>query len=741
MYKTQAKAIPLLFLILVSGLVVPMFAPVAIAQGETKVKRITLKYGYWEVAPVIENVLTDFTVEHLGNVYALGDVRSDQDLIAGKYNTMDVDGNAKGATENFVGVVETTEEVVEEVPPELQDLLGEEIVKVVPRDPADIQADYDNLDALMMLADEATPSYHWYKTISGSDMASASMGSPDPDVSYKKTYIWSSAPEVAFSVGQVYLSDAYGTHWAGLGYENTSQAAESLSNTVTMTNTIQNATYIYREIPYSFRVVFWTMGDCEVSHAMGSHKIYSYEEEDVILGFGQSSYTEKDSYSIQYSWVDKAWADIDEVEANLKINIETPLFTSRATQEIHSPDGTVTFYYNDTWIGIMDASVQNIIGGAIDTRVPISPAYPNGLPTGTVSSEIPTSVARSGLPDQENYVIGTHTQTIQPGLDAEAVLEGDEDGYVHTSSSGDFGDGTPDSVYRDIQDNPYGYNPPGGAITDIDMTDPEHWEPYQVATTQAMGASLAHPQYEYIVSWNDSSEYDPNTGELYPFDYEDGKGKWINSQIISEVSSDQINRVYSPQLELDREIPNSMTLSLGARLKPALHISTTKHTIEQQRWRREYMIFFGWQDAGLESRNNYNFETISSVEILNVFCTYTVTFTVMMIDKYNNDVPLTNIYAQDSINPYIQKPLHNDTYDKQYDYQSEHFLWYNSIFTWIIMAIVGVIVVIVVLMVIKKMRGGGGGKAEVKIEQYFGEGVSQSKIGQGQSSKEPKGGH
>jgi len=651
-----------LFFILTVAIFLPIIT-VANAQEDVELGLIRrkIRYGYWELAPTIDNIKTDWSVEWQGKVYKLGDVRSDEEIIRGLY-TIDPDGDT----------------------------------------------------------------YHWLKNKSASTTASAGYAVTPGSVKEKVTQIHSSAPEVAFSVGQVYLSDASGIPWYKLGYENFTQAAQYLSNTIAVTNYIQNKTYVYRQIPYSFRVCFWTLGTATVNEAIGTHKIYSYEMEKtgrVLWNFGtfpvgKQEYKEMDSYYVQYAWADKTYVDVDPIECNLQINIEAPLFTSFATQRIETPYGT-TFLYNNSWIGIVDATVQNIQGGAIDPNFPTTETYaytgPTGqsilVKTGEVKSNLGVA-SRTSPPDLEQYTVGTQKQTIQPSVVAEEPIA--LDNIVPSANYGGFsniqsayGDYSPNGVsasnaqtdYVARQTSSIGASATGGVVGRpkgwlgaYEYADPNYWDAYYVATSQATGASLGNPQDLYVVQWNASQEFDPETSKFYDFDYEGASANYVNRQIINEITSDQIDRQYSDVMALDVEIPNSLALTLGAKMQPALHTYTRTINVHEQVWRQEYKCFGGgWQTPGILKEADYTFEVIKGQEVVNVFCTYTITFTVVMIDKYGHDIPLTNIRAGDGLTPFLDTIIHNDTGTDQYDYSVKLTLWYENAntWTWVAWAIVG----------------------------------------------------
>jgi len=670
----------LIFIVLLTSVNIP--AVPATAQKVT-IAQEQLKYGYWEISPTIENVLDDFSViawyrnydptssnllepdESFSASATLGKYR---EMYAGEYGvsadnvyTIDPDGNGYHQWGNRAGTWTSSSK-------------WDTAYSTIPFNVIDTSAGNFGGDQQALL-----------DYIDGKTDPFPSMGQQVGPI----TQIFSSAPEVAFSIGDVYLSDKDGTHWSKLGYANMSEAARELSTTIPIVNNIQNTTYVYKQIPYSFKVLFWTLGDCSYSESFMRANVYQYWQEKIgPLGMvGKGVYYLRDSYDINFDYVDKAYADIDTVEANLEVNIEAPLFTSRATDQFASPDGQITFYYNNTWIGLMNAKVSGIYGGAISPYVPTSSTYGDYITDingGTVNNPkgatLPTGNVLNGdiadVPPKEVHNFGGGEKVIQPTVKTDVALLDDQQNHQTTYNDPKFtpdaqfeiGDGTSAEAWRWFQEHGVKPGITESALPAERMADPEYWTSYLVAPTAALYGSLANPKRVYVLEWNDSDTYNPMEGKFFSTDYTDAESNYINKAIIDEISANKIDRQYSEAMALDREIPNKLTLSLGAKLRPALHTWTDHIEFERSVWRHEWVFLHGWLPPIEEHSAKPVFDVISGIEIVNVFLTYTITFNVVMIDKYGYDTPITNVNADDDLRPWIGQLIANNTYDRYYNY-------------------------------------------------------------------------
>jgi len=607
MKSNKLKSLFLFTLFLISTLSI---IPTSNGQEiEIELLRQRIQYGYWEITPVIENILTDWTVAEgtwlagyaeEGSGFA---TLSQEQAIARSY-IIDPDSNQYTSWRNRsaknIGTV------------------GEQI--------------FSN--------------------------------------------IYSSAPPVGFAIGQIYLSDWSGKHWSQVSsssneplYDNFTQAIDNLAEWDTIINYEKNTTHIYREIPYSLKICFWTQGTADYTTETMSIPLLDYYHQDDFLGLwgqGDAYYVPEASYEGYFDYVKESYVDIEPVTANLNLKIIAPLWTQSATQIIETPDGQMTAVYDNTWIGFLDAKVTDINGGHIDPSIPPTPAgQAEGIVDGGTIAPPPD--------EPEIYSSGSTQQTITPAPSKAGL----QDTTIQTDPSSQRETLPPsnsfpaDQSYGDISDYGFPDISEGGLVE-----DPKFYESYFIAASQAMGASLGNVQGDYLVSWNDSYQslglIVDGVGSLQELEYAQAQANYINSTIIQEISD--VDRQYSSDLALDREIPNSLDITLGATLKPALHTWFTDIEWVYKKFASE-MVTLGGRHTNLKETATNVISVLSGQEVINVYISYTVTFTTVMIDRYDLErTPATNRWSSDDLNPYIKHQLHNNTYDGgRYEFQIEYF--------------------------------------------------------------------
>jgi hypothetical protein len=596
MYKHRK----ILFIISLFLLMTFISTPKSEGQGpvSTTILRQRVQYGYWEVTPVISNILTDWRV-------ATGTWSGSRIDIMGNYKTI-------------------------------------------------TQQQAANHDYLI---DPDGDTFTLWQTRKAIDLGA-----------YNTSFIanmYTSAPPVGFSVGHMYLSDANGIHWSkadGEKYTNLSAAADGLSIWHVIPNYTTNKTYVYRQIPYSMKVCFWTQGVATYNYKSSYLPLLDYWWQDSALGaevwgYGSSYFKPDRSYGYTFDWVNESYLEMSPVKVGLNLEILAPLWTAQATQLIQSPDGSWQAKYDDSWIGIIDAKLSNIYGGYVDPTIPATPAgKTSGLVDGGQTGPAPTT--------PEIYTSGNKQQVITP-----APSQAGTQGANFTEDPDVTQGAIPYSTIPDSDETNIAGAAPAGfpAVTSGGLVqDPKYYESYFLASSDAMGASLGNVQSEYIVQWNDTNYQSltglrDGSGNIQNINYNNANASYINSAIRNEITN--VDRQYASDLALSVDIPNKYDITLGATLKPALHSWYTELDWVYKRY-SSYMVTFGGRKHATEVHTNV-VNILSGQEIINVFIQFTITCQIAIVDRYNNTrVPGANQYTDDDLTPWVKLNLHNNTYSE-----------------------------------------------------------------------------
>ncbi len=650
--RQQLKGVFLLSLFLLMPL--QFLIPTTFGQGEVELIQQRIQYGHWEINPVINNVLTDWRVARSsgGVPFATWVTPSASDVNMLNY-IIDPDGVQKSQ-------------------------------------------------------------YRFFQQRQAADTE------PQQGVS-AKTNIYSSSPAVGFSVGQVYLSDYNGNHWSRLGYQNFTDAGDKLTNLRTIINPIRNATYIYREVPYSVKVCFWTQGKATYTYAPGGAiELFKLtKEREWALG----QWDTVSSYKMNWEYMNASWVDIDEVTAQLKMSIQAPLFTQQATRQIAAPDGSFTALYNDTWIGFIDAHVSKIDGGPIDTSLDL-PAALEGVnrpinataegssgdskmnlgsgPTGDVYT--PSGGAAQQVVTPTVSQVGETQNSGSPeNIDAASSAGNPQTNSVDRGNLGFIGTSSLNSAQVGTYvAAAYGFPAPNNSrLLDARnpiINDPNTQQSYFLSSNYAVGAQIGSAANKYVIRFNQSPEFDPVSGTFTPT--LSGNSNWINAEIRSQIT--EVNRQYSTDLALDRDIPNDLTFTLSATMQPGLHTWYKRINWDHKSFHQDWLLHF-WEGGvsyaapALKEQSTGVLKVINGQEVINVYMTYTITFTVVLIDRYNiKKAPATNVWATDQLDPWVKQQLHDDYYDEYYEYNVEFFggQGYFGIIFWAVFGIIMVFHVI-----------------------------------------------
>jgi hypothetical protein len=669
--------------------------------------RQSIQFGYWEIVPAINNILTDWTVAKGVFSGTRGTVEGDtvrvtvDPYIAATTRNyiIDPDGDKYTEWESRPGV--TQGKAANLYIPKTEAQLWDEILAGVPADQK--QAAKDKL--------LSTNSNVWFWAAQRGIAPYTLLGYTAAD-SLFRTHIYRSAPPVGFSVGNVYLSDPMGNHWSladGGIYPNVSTAVDYLADWQIIPNYEKDVTYIYREIPYSVKVCFWTQGYADIPKTQPSKSFLLqgfYYQDGGPIGFGSNApyWIPSKTALASFDWVNESYIDADPVTANLNFEIIAPLWTSRASELIRSPNGDYQATFNNTWIGFLDAYISNIQGGLINPAVDV-PDPPQSMRRGIVGTV-------DGLPNMEVTSARASAQVIQQGNRRQVVTPTPSQAGVTNRVERDPNiESTSTPGWQSTQFT----TEEGGVIAADDFTsddtgiryrgfpkilegnlvaDPNYYEPYFLSANLAMGSSIGNVQDEYITIWGNQTYQGVagltnGKGTVQQLGFVNAQANYVNfTTIKSDVTN--VNRKYAEDIPLSADIPNSQQLSIGATLKPAVHtwyknINWIYKEFGDQVW--------SWNNrhTQLRTRGENTLSVVAGQEILNVWMTFTVTLTVAVIDRYDNDfVPGTNKYAGWDMTPWIKMNLHGNTYDEKYEWTQEFYSTWPSIFGnwfWIIFGV------------------------------------------------------
>jgi hypothetical protein len=635
MYK-KTKTTTILLLFLVFSLITTIPFPLSHAQAAVELIRQRIQYGYWEVNPVIDNILSAWRIRDSELMQGIGPWAyvTQQDAI-NSYYLLDPDGN------NIATVKPGT----------------------------------------------ASSSWHLYQDRSAFGKAIPS----NIKVSQNRTQIYSSAPKVGFSIGQVYLSNNQGTHWQDLGYSNFTNAMDNLVQTQTVVRYDTNATYVYRIIPYSVKVVFWTEGRAFVLPTDVTHvtvPLFKFTQED-------GSWVDATIHTIQYYTVDldfinRSFVEADEVTCQLDLSLEAPLYTSKATQLISTPDGGFKATYDNTWIGFMDLKVAKIEGGPIDTAFDV-PQQVTGANVPIVANQTGSTndpkIQYAPAPTTQTKTYKGSEQVTQPGVPLTGETANSyskpvndyqsEDPYANpldrvTPASGNGFDG------GTIMNQWLAYDGYGSFRKSNLIADPQTEQSYFLASPVAVGSLIGQKQNVFAIKYNTSAnpfleqEFDPRTGTFYPKTVGEITANSINTEVRSQLAT--ADRQFSTDIALSADIPNKLDFTIGATMKPGIHTWFTNATVKYKQYHQDLRLWFepyatGYAPPELQRQDTFNLRLIQGQEVVNVYMAYTLTFNVAMVDRYNiTQYPATNQYASDELNPWIKQKMHDNYYDEYYEY-------------------------------------------------------------------------
>jgi hypothetical protein len=677
------------------------------AQQQQVLTRQTIQYGYWEIVPVIQNILTDWTVAK-GTFYGTkgivdeGTARITVDpyVAATTRNYLiDPDGNNYDSWESRPGAKQASNIYI----PKTEDEAWAEILAPVP--PAQREA------AKAAMLAQKNDVWYWAMKKGVSPYTLLTYTAAD---SLFRTNIYRSAPATGFSIGNVYLSDSFGNHWSiadGGIYPNISAAVDNLAYWQVIPNYEKGVTYVYRKIPYSVKLCFWTQGYADIPKTQPSDSflLQGFYYQDGFAGnwWGIDSpyWVQSKTAVASFDWVNESYIDADPVTTNLNFEILAPLWTSRATEIIQSPNGDYQATFNNTWIGFLDAYISNIEGGLInpDINIPDPPPQMKRKITGTVDG-LPDIYITSAPSTAEVIQQGNRRQVVTPapsqaGVTEQVVRDPKTDSGTQSANwqSSSFTDEERGAIENDLvlTDDGLVWRGFPDLVEGNLVQDPDYYEPYYLAATLAEGASLGNIQEEYVQIWGNQTYQSlaaltNGQGNLQYVNFVDAQANYVNYTIIKSDTT-QVNRQYAEDIPLSLDIPNTLKLSIGATLKPAVHtwykdITWVYKEFGDQVW--------GIGDRHTQLRNKAEniISVLSGQEILNVYMTFTITFTVVVIDRYDNSfVPGTNRYAGWDMAPWIKTNLHDNTYDETYEWYQTFYSTWPSIFGrwfWIIFGIV-----------------------------------------------------
>lgn len=675
-------------LLILSLFLLTMFTTITIPPTQAQVSatliRQRVQYGYWEIVPVIDNILTDWSVAsgHYDKSKS-GSQAIDEGTIVWTYKDEIKRNPWKINARNYI------------IDPD-----GNTYNEAEGRDAAKFAES-------LLVANPLPPRPSGYPSDAPWTWKEAEKFGYAPYAPSQQSYttqIYRGCPPVGFSVGNVYLSDPFGIHWSDANngaYPNTSAAIDALADWEVIPNYARNTTYIYREIPYSMKVCFWTQGYSDIPDQQPSEQflLQGFFHQDSwgreAWGIGAPYWVPSKSAYAKFFWVNESYIDADPVTANLNLKVMAPLWTARATDIIRSPSGDYLALYNDTWVGFLDARITNIYGGLVD---PLVPAPPTGYSPGNiqgVSTAPPPSVGDAPTQDYTKTV-GSRTEKVTPtpsqaGVDAKDTYSPTQPTGVSSSfaSSTTF---SPEELVA-IQDNTVvgrandiPQEGDGQAFTGFPevvegniVLDPNYYEPYWLAASLAQGAALGNTQDVYLLEWSNQSfaglaALTNGIGDLQYINYLNAQANFVNhTAILSDITG--TDRQYAEDLALDRDMPNVLDISLGATMKPAVHtwfknIRWIYKEFGDQVWN------YGDRHTQLRSKADNIIQVLAGQELLNVFMIFTITFTVVVVDRYNHEfVPGVNKYAGKDLIPWIKMQLHNNTYTETYEWSEVFFGW------------------------------------------------------------------
>ncbi|MBW1931587.1 MAG: hypothetical protein ACTSRL_14380 [Candidatus Helarchaeota archaeon] len=666
------------------------------------VERPRVQYGYWEIVPVIKDLSRDWWVG-VGTYYKdtnYVDTNSIQqiktltdDQIARGVWLIDPDGDNYLRNETRIGLDSGTARVAVQPPPDVVNYYQ------YISDPKSWGSQHPDEPT-----PEMPPDYWLYvhgdKNYCEYTLHSRLTNAPESYV----TTIHRSAPPVGFAVGAVYPSTWNGIHWkrAGNGgYDNLTEALDDISTTITIPNYATGETYIYRQLYYSMKVTFWTQGVVkQQTKAQTDDYLMAYfYQPDGWPGCGCDGtyFVEDKSYKGRFEWLKESFVEAEPVIAGLSMTMEAPLWTSRATEMIQTPDGDYKAYYNNTWIGFLGAEVTDITGGHINPSVApptperylTNPLWQNTIDRGilrpapesdevidkTLVTPAPDSEARRGTavdtPPNPTAVSPTGTTNYDPVYDSSRY------GGAYSVLLADYADLPIDAIWKGF---------PKVVSSGTLVQDPKFYEPYFLASLQGLGGQIgqldpnwknkymAGTSQNFVDSYQDTYARpfeDGSSQTLVPLDYQKAEANPIRATELTHLTS--IPRQYAPSLALSQDIPNELSFTLTSVLKPALHSWTTNITWVYKEV-TDAVTSFATRTQEVTRRDIEHWTVLSGQEILNVYMTYTLTFALAVIDRYNHQiVPTTNFYSGEQLDPWVKTILHNNTYNEHYEWYGEFY--------------------------------------------------------------------
>lgn len=667
-------------LLIIALFLLTMFTTITIPPSHSQVSatlvRQRVQYGYWEIVPVVDNILTDWSVSagHFDKSKS-GSQAIDEGTVAWNYAQELLRNPWKAQARNYI------------IDPDGNTFTAAE------------QRDAAKYAESLRIPNPLPPRPSGYPSDAPWTWKEAEKFGYEPyHISNQQyiTQIYRGTPAVGFSVGNVYLSDPYGIHWSDANngaYPNVSAAVDALADWEVIPNYAKNVTLVYREIPYSMKICFWTQGYVDIPDKQPSETflLQGFDHQDSFgyqaWGIGDPYWVPGKTATAHFDWVNESYIEADPVTANLNLQVIAPLWTARATNIIKSPNGDFQAIYNDTWVGFLDAYISNIYGGPVDPTIPDPPTgYSSGNIQG-VSTAPPAQILPAPTQDQTK-TSGSRQEKVTPapsqaGVDARDTYDPNADTSMdaafqstQTFDTSELGAIQSDQVVAADGSVWTGFPKlTTGGLVD----DPKYYEPYWLAASLAQGASLGNVQEEYVLDWGNETYQGlaalvQGVGDIQRLNYLNAQANYINhTKILSDISDN--NRQYAEDLALSADIPNVLDISLGATMKPAVHT-----WYENVRW--VYKEFgdqvwsFGNRETRLKDKADNTIQVIGGQEIINVFMTFTVTFTVVIIDRYNNEiVPGTNPYAGKDLIPWIKMQLHNNTYTETYEWSEVFFGW------------------------------------------------------------------
>jgi hypothetical protein len=690
--KRNSIAIVFLYItILFMGL--PTIATAQEEQDILEAQRV--QFGYWEIVPVVENILDDWKVSV--GTYTGGAVGSFGTVEEGTgFTTLrDVYGGTEPLNwlidpdgSNYVWSGEKEAKFSENL--KRQKTREELITELLATDGGDHEGGQDWDPEDLEGASDGTL-FDWASDAGIDPILTRVQTGEGPII----TDIYKSAPPVGFSVGNVYLSDAFGNHWSkvegGLFEDNYTQAVDSLSFLRVVPNYQKNISYIYREVPYSMKVCFWTQGIADFAPEVTEDSYlvmgWYYQAESWFfgkIGFERPYWIPSKTASASFQWVPEVRVEALPVTVGLDLDVIAPLWTARATEIIETPDGTYQALYNNTWIGFAGATITHIDGGIIDPSLPsipnAQPIDPTGKTAGTDTANFNNQIAPetselfSTDPNKAQKVTpapSTQARDTAAGFDTQAT-DGATDSWMYNNFNSDEV-GSIMSVFDGEGNRGLPRLVEGGLVADIDV-----FEPYWLAASQAQESAMGNVQNVYTTSANGDYEDSWNNyqtitgieqgdGNVGILDYTNADANYIDH---TQVESDfvEVDRQYSDSLALSLDMPNRLSLKLGATMKPAVHswyraLDWTEATFRDQVWS------INNREVRREGGRN-TIEVLAGMEVLNVYMTYTVTFNVIILDRYDHGfTPGVNRYTGDELAPWVKTILHDNYYNETYSWE------------------------------------------------------------------------